>query len=237
MFELPERYKVDVKIPMKDFVPRGIKPEWKKKIRDAMKEVELLYQIAGEEIPSVINEEYRCEIIQVYDICLKNIKDAPFLASTYQGIIKSFCIIRFHDSVKEQFSFALKRLSQTEENQIVVTDSNMTEHFLIGLPDRNKRKFQELLSYQQIRNKTNKVNFYMELYTKQYMFQHKKAYAQIDVMINKPIWYDEKKVRNLYAMIRQVVQKKELVTACNSNSEKVAVNQEIKELLGKLEEL
>ncbi len=39
-----------------------------------------MYQIAGEEIPFIINNEYRCEMIQFYDMELKSIKEAPCLA-------------------------------------------------------------------------------------------------------------------------------------------------------------
>ena len=74
MFNIPEHYKMDVKLTLKDFIPKDLKPEDKKRIKDAVKEVRLMYQIAGEEIPSVINDEYRCEVIpfliQIYLVCL-----------------------------------------------------------------------------------------------------------------------------------------------------------------------
>ena len=38
MFNIPERYKVDVKLALKDFVPKDLKPADKKRIRDAIKE-------------------------------------------------------------------------------------------------------------------------------------------------------------------------------------------------------
>ena len=82
MFDLPDTYKVDVKVALKDFIPNDLKPNDKKRIKDAVKSVRLDYQIAGEEIPSVNNEEYRCQVIQFYDIEVVNIKDANFLAST-----------------------------------------------------------------------------------------------------------------------------------------------------------
>ena len=68
MFNIPERYEVGVKLALKDFVPKDLKPVDKKRIRDAIKEVKLSYQIAGEEIPSVIDDNYRCQVVQFYDM-------------------------------------------------------------------------------------------------------------------------------------------------------------------------
>ena len=59
MFDLPDTYRVDVNVVLKDFIPTDLKPNEKKRIKDAVKFVRLGYQIAGEEIPSVNNEEYR----------------------------------------------------------------------------------------------------------------------------------------------------------------------------------
>ena len=46
MFNLPDRYKTDVKVALKDFIPKDLKPNDKKRIKDAVKEVRLVYQIA-----------------------------------------------------------------------------------------------------------------------------------------------------------------------------------------------
>ena len=76
MFHVPDAYRVDVKVALKDFIPKDVKPKDKKKIKDAIKSVKLENQIMGEEIPSVINEDYRCQVIQFYDIEVESIKDA-----------------------------------------------------------------------------------------------------------------------------------------------------------------
>ena len=59
--------------------------------RNGKRSICLMYQIAGEEIPSVISDEYRCQAIQFYDMELKSIKDAAYLASMYQKMIKPLC--------------------------------------------------------------------------------------------------------------------------------------------------
>ena len=140
MFNLPDRYKTDVKVALKDFIPKDLKPNDKKRIKDAVKEVRLVYQIAGEEIPSVVDANYRCQAIQFFDIEVVDIKDAQFLASTYQNIIKPYCVIHMHDAKDEVYSFAVKRLNQQDDTQIVVEESLLTEKYPMNLPDEGRNR-------------------------------------------------------------------------------------------------
>lgn len=134
MFSLPGRYRVDVNVALKDFIPKDLKPNDKKRIKDAVKSVELEYQIAGEEIPSVNNEEYRCQVIQFYDIEVANIKEANFLAVTYQNLIKPLCVIHMHDTKDEVYLLAIKRLNQTDDMQMVIEQSLLTSKYMMGVP-------------------------------------------------------------------------------------------------------
>ena len=92
MFDIPERFKTNLNIKLKDFIPKEMNPKDKKRVRDVTRSVKMSYQIAGEEIPSLINEDYRCQVIQVYEIEVANVKEANFISSLYQGIIKPLCI-------------------------------------------------------------------------------------------------------------------------------------------------
>ena len=105
MFDLPDIYRVDVAVALKEFIPSNLKPSDKKRIKDSVKSVRLEYQIAGEEIPSVNNEKYCCQVIQFYDVEVENIKDANFLAATYQSLIKPLCVIHMHDTKDEVYSW------------------------------------------------------------------------------------------------------------------------------------
>ena len=234
MFNIPEQYSVQVKIPIKEFIPKELKPDRKKRIKDSVKEVRLISQIAGEEIPSVINYEHRCQVIQIYEIEVHNIKDASFIATTYQNIIKSLCVLKISDAVSEVYSFALKRLNQVDDSQIVLTDEECTECFQSRLPDRNRSRFLQYMSYDNIVNKTNKVNYYLEMYAKTYMIQNEKAYSQMDIVLQKPIWYDAKRIAKVYMLLKEIVDKKDKVAKVISNSEKVQINQEIKTNLAQL---
>ena len=121
MFDLPDTYRVDVKVALKDFIPKDLKPNDKKRIKDAVKSVRLDYQIAGEEIPSVTNEEYRCQVIQFYDIEVANIKDANFLASSFSSAaiiasISSLFLIADMFFIFLSFAKSLNTLTESVSN-------------------------------------------------------------------------------------------------------------------------
>lgn len=235
MFNIPEYYKTDVKLALKDFIPKELKPEDKKRIRDTVKEVGLMYQIAGEEIPSVVSDEYRCQVIQFYDMELQSIKDAAYLASMYQNLIKPLCVIRMHDSQDELFSLAVKRLNQTDETQIVIEHSILTESYPIGLPDARRNRLLKYLDYAQIKNKTNKVNLYKEWYYRTYILMNEKAYANTELILDGNGWYDSNRMELLYAYYKKLVDTRGMLKKAVSNAERMKLNKEIKKAIQDLD--
>lgn len=163
MFNLPDEYRTDVDVMLKDFVPNDLKANDKKKIKDVIKSVRLDYQVAGEEIPSVNNEEYRCQVIQFYNIEVTNIKVANYLAAIYQELIKPLCVIHIYDAKDEVYSLAIKRLSQTDNTKIVVEQQVLTDKYMLGLPDINRDRLLAYMDYTKLKNKTDKVQAYKEL--------------------------------------------------------------------------
>ena len=238
MLNLDEKYKVGKKFPMKDFIPKNLKPTDKKKIKDNVKSCTLAYQIIGEEIRSVINNEYNVQTIQFYDFELVDMKIATYIANMYQTIIKSPCVLRLYDNNKEVYSFALKRLNQTDNTQIVLTDSLLTNDFCTTIPSSDIKKLETLLTLDNIINKQNKVTTYLEMYVKAYIYTNDKIYARSnDFLKRKDIWYSESKVRDLYANLRKLELLKLSLLIANVNIEKIRINKEIRNLLKKLEVL
>ena len=235
MFNIPEHYKTDVKLALKDFIPKDLKPDDKKRIKDAVKEVRLMYQIAGEEIPSVINDEYRCQAIQFYDMELQSIKDAAYLASMYQNLIKPLCVIRMYDSQDELYSLAVKRLNQTDETQIVIEYSILTEKYPVGLPDACRNRLLKYLDYMQIKNKTNKVNLYKEWYYRTYMLMNEKAYANAELILDGNGWYDSNRMELLYSYYKKLVDTRGMLKKAVSNAERMNLNKEIKKAIQDLD--
>lgn len=232
MLKLDDKYKVGKKFPMKDFIPKDLKPTDKKKIKDHVKSCTLSYQIIGEEIPSVINNEYNVQAIQFYDFELEDIKVANFVANMYQTIIKSPCVLRLFDSSKEVYSFALKRLSQTDSTQIVVTATLLTNDFYSTIPSSDKKELENLLKLNNLVGKQNKVTAYLEMYVKAYILTNSKVYAgSKDFLCRKDIWYSESKVRELYSNLRTLELLKLSLLKASGNAEKMSINKEIKKVI------
>lgn len=237
MIEIPKQYEIGKKIPIKDFVPASLDSETRKKIRDIVIKVVLTYQISGEEILSVRNEMYDCRLIQFYDFEVKDIKKAAFISEVYQELIKSPCIIRIFDKTKEVYSFGLKRLNQNDKNEIVLEEKFISDSFDKRLPSSEKRDLEKVISFENVINRTNKVNFYFEIYAKSFILKNQKLYMKSKEILEKPIWYDEKKMRETYILFRDMVKLREKIEKLNLSSEKVKYNQEIKELISKIENI
>lgn len=228
MFDLPDTYRVDVKVALKDFIPKDLKPNDKKRIKDAVKSVRLDYQITGEEIPSVTNEEYRCQVIQFYDIEVANIKDANFLASTYQNLIKPLCVIHMHDTRDEVYSMAVKRLSQTDDMQIVVEQTLLTDKYMLGIPDSNRDRFMAYMNYSTVKNKIDKVQLYKEWFYKAYMVVNEKAYIHTDKLLDGNIWYDSDRTARICQKYVELVTSRGKLKTAVTNAERMKINKEIK---------
>lgn len=227
MFKIHERYREGVNVSLKDFIPKDLKPDHKKRIRNSVKKVQLTHQITGEEIPSVINDEYRCQVIQFYDIEVRSMKDAAFLAGIYQSLIKPLCIIRLHDSMDEAYSLSLKRLNHLDNTQIVVEYSVLTEKYPIGLPDAKRERMSSYVEFDKVKNKTDKVNFYNEIYTKVYLLNNERAYSNTVKILDSNIWYDGKRVARMFSYYKKLVEERVKLTRAVTNAEKVSINQKI----------
>lgn len=235
MIEIPKQYEIGKKIPIKDFVPASLDSETRKKIRDVVIKVILTYQISGEEILSVKNEMYDYRIIQFYDFEVKDIKKAVFISEIYQELIKSPCIIRIFDKTKEVYSFGLKRLNQNDKNEIVLEEKFISDSFDKRLPSSEKKNLEKAISFENVINRTNKVNFYFEIYAKSFILKNQKLYMKSKGILESTIWYDEKKMRETYKIFRDMIKLREKLDKLNLNSEKIKINQKLKEIIDRLE--
>lgn len=237
MFNLPDKYKVGKKIPMKDLIPKEYKADVKKKIKESVKAVILCYQIMGEDIPSLVNGEYNFQVIQFYDFELTDIKKAAFIANLYQEIIKSPCVIKLHDANNEAYSFALKRLNQNDSTQIVVTDKVLTAFYPITLPSADKNTLLRELAYENIKNHDNKGAFYFETFLRAYILTNDKVYAGSKSFLSKPIWYSFSKAKNVYSLLNTLASTKDKIEKAITNSAKMKLNQEIRQTISELDKL
>lgn len=228
MFNIPDRFKTDLDVKLKDFIPKDLNPNDKRRIRETIRSVKMTYQIAGEEIPSIVNDEYRCQVIQFYEIELETIKDANFIASIYQNLIKPLCVMRLYDSKEEVYSFADKRLSQTEENQIIVEDAYLTQKYPYRLPGEGISQYIEYLAFDRLKNKTDKLSFYREWMYKLYLLEHKTAFAETELLLRDNAWYSSTRAVAIYQKYAELVKAREAVSKAQINAEKIKVNKEVK---------
>ena len=235
MFELPEKYKTDVEINLKDFIPKTLKANDRKRIRNTIKSVKLEYQITGEEIPSVNNTDYRCQVIQFYDIEIENIRDANYLVNIYQNIIKSLCVIHLYDTKDEIYSFAIKRLNQNDDTQTIIEESLITDKFMLGVPDSSRDRLLAYMDYAGIKNKTDKLHLYKEWFYKAYMVANENAYVDTERLLNANYWYDVGRTTKICKRYMELVAAREKLNKAITNKEKMEINKVIKEDIKKLD--
>ena len=235
MINMPERYEINQEIKLKNLILKEFKPVEKKKIKEYIKSVTLKYMINDEEIPSVEDEKYNFKVIQYFDFEITDIKKAGFLANLYQEAIKSPCVLRFYDNSKELYSLALKRLNQNDRNEIVVTDTVMTETFDLSMSGSAKREVEGVLDYSKTLNRTNKVNFYSEMFIRNYILKNRKYYQKSGNILESLIWYDRNKTINIFENFKNLVMYKEKMKSTIRNSEKVEINKKIREIISELD--
>ena len=232
---MPERYEVNQEIKLKNLILKEFKSDEKKKIKEYVKSVILKYVINDEEIPSVEDEKYNFKVIQYFDFEITDIKKAGFLANLYQESIKTPCVLRFYDNLKEVYSLALKRLNQNDRNEIVVTDTVMSEIFDLSMSSSAKREVEGALDYSKILNRTNKVNFYSEMFIRSYILKNQKYYQKSRNILESLIWYDRNKMNDIFEKFKNIVMHKEKMKLAIKNSEKIEINKKIRELISELD--
>ena len=220
---------------MKNLILKEFKPDEKKKIKEYVKSVTLKYVINDEEIQSVEDDRYIFKVIQYFDFEISDIKKAGFLANLYQEAVKSPCVLRFYDNSKEVYSLALKRLNQNDRNEIVVTDTVMTEIFDLSMSSSAKREVEGALDCPKILNRTNKVNFYSEMFIRNYILKNQKYYQKSRNILESLIWYDRNKMINVFENFKNLVMYKEKIKSTIRNSEKVEINKKIREIISELD--
>ena len=232
---MPEKYEVNQEIKLKNLILKEFKPDEKKKIKEYVKSVTLKYVINDEETPSVEDERYIFKVIQYFEFEISDIKKAGFIANLYQEAIKSPCVLRFYDNSKEVYSLALKRLNQKDRNEIVVTDTVMTEIFDFSMTSSAKREVEGALDYSKILNRTNKVNFYLEMFIRSYILKNQKYYQKSSNILESLIWYDRNKMNDIFEKFKNLVMYKEKMKLAIKNSEKIEINKKIREIISELD--
>ncbi|WP_461207599.1 DUF4391 domain-containing protein [Clostridium sp. DL1XJH146] len=238
MLGLPENYKMKKRFNKKIFIPKDEKPSKKKKIKESIVKAELIYQIQGEEIPSLINESYNVSTIMFLSIEVDNIKNAAFVNGILQEMIKGYVIIKFSDCRGNiVFGYGYKRLSKLDKNEIVLETNFITNIYTEQLFDETNDLIYKYINFEQLKNKINKLAFYSEMMVKSYIITNKKLWSKWRLILDSNVWYNHTNTMLIYALLREVKELKNGQIKVKSTSENIKINKQIMKLYSEMEDL
>ena len=133
-----------------------------------------------------------------------------------------------HDTKDEVYSMAVKRLSQTDDMQIVVEQTLLTDKYMLGIPDSNRDRFMAYMNYSTVKNKIDKVQLYKEWFYKAYMIVNEKAYIHTDKLLDGNTWYDSDRTARICQKYVELVTSRGKLKTAVTNAERMKINKEIK---------
>ena len=231
MFTIPQAYLMNTIITPKQFISRDIKKPEKERLRETLLTARLVLQIAGEEIPSLIDENYNCSVIMGLDVQLKSVKDAAFVADIVQREVKAPCVLRLCDNADEVYSFAHKRLNLTDKAQIVVEGKVQTPPLSLTFPDKTAVKLRQYLSFGKLQNKSDKLSLYLEATVKAFIISNASLYNGVDALLDRKLWYNLTEILALFAKLQELMRLNTALKAEKLSGEKAKLITTIKTLI------
>lgn len=230
MFDIPKRYAAESAIEPKTFVAKDMKKAVKDRVMQNLLAARLIWQIVGEEIPSLIDGDYNCSVIMGLEIRLKDVKDSAFFSELVQRMVKSPCVIRFYDDGEEVYSFAHKRLSQTDETQVVIEDRVETPSLSLAFPDKTADKLKRYLAFEALLNKNDKLSLYLEATVKAFIISNLNLYSGMDSLLGGKTWYNRAEILVLFEKLKELVRLNAELRAEKLPGARAKLISEIKEL-------
>lgn len=234
MFNLPEKLKCHKPLNKDAFIKR-IEGDDRKRYYEAVKSITLEAQISGEGIPSLINDKYNAQVIQFVKIRLNKIKDAALVAKAVQYEMKTPTVIILEDDEENsRLSFAMKRLSEVDKSQIVITGDVLTAEYNQRFGDAFSDSAVQYIAYDKILNKSNKMTYYQEMAAKAYILSNMQLFSGTQALLDSKVWYDAEKVAVLFDKLKHIEQLKKEVRQSVETAEQARLNGEIKRLIGEI---
>ena len=238
MFGVPERYKIDKNFDIKTFLSSGLTKQEKQKFKENVKGIILTYQISGEEIPSLINNDYNYQVILYFDIKISDLNYSSFIGGILQKIVKSPTVLRFIDNKGNYlYCFALKRLSKIDSQEIVIDDIIFTERSSLFFPDENIALYDRYLAFTKILNTANKLAFYTEIITKVYLITYKNLWSKALHALDTNIFYGTEKMNEVRTLLNKITNLQNNFNKMDTLAEKASINSEIKSSFLRLNEI
>jgi len=234
MIAIPEQYRIGrqgKQLNKQNFFSPTFNASEKRRLRECLRKVVLTHQIAGEDIPSRIDEHYRCEVISCIDIELSDLKHKDFVAKLLQPLMKPFVIYHLHDAAgNHALSFAHKRLNKTDPSNIVIADAYCTGIF-------TRLDTRAALTFPALVNRTSKRDLYLEAMTKALLLDHPKLFIGADKLLDAKLWYRGESIIALYHKLTQLQSLKREKLLAKANAAKAKLNTQIKTAIDELKQL
>jgi hypothetical protein len=229
MLSLPVEYAVDKQFQISTFMTAELTPKEKKRFKDSVLSIKLEYQIAGEAVPSLINDQYDCQAILFFDIKLNSLKYAAFVSEIVQKLVKPLCVVRCSASGDMQvYSMAHKRLNQQDRTQIVIEDMFLTSSVSSQFSDEAETLLADYVDFDKLINKSNKMSMYMEMMTKAYIISYSSLWSRSKALLVSKAWYNVEDVLSIFNQYKRIVQLQNDKKAAKTVSEQAKINSELK---------
>jgi Domain of unknown function (DUF4391) len=228
MIDLPNSWRVETngkRLNLKSFTPSTIATAQRSRLRNALSKATLTHQLNSPEIPSLITDEYRCQAILFLDIELTDLRQADFAARSIQPQLKEHAVLRLHDG-GERFalSYAHKRLSLTEDDTIVVTDSYCSEPHTASALLAPLRQAALL-------NRLNKRDHYLEAMAKAFLLDYPKIFIGASQLFSSKLWYHGPSVLALFRALTQLRSLKIQKDRARTLADKAKLNSQIRKAI------
>lgn len=238
MFNLPPDYEVNKKFDIKMFTTSQLTPKEKKYFKDNVVQIELKYQITGEDIASFIDEEHNCQAIMFFEVEVKDLKSAKTIGEIIQRVVKPLVVIRFFDfKGMERYCFAYKRLNKLDNTQIVIDEIIFTPISSIFLQNETKELISKYLDFDEVKNKVNKLFFYYEMFSKAAVISNRAYFFGYRGVLSSNIFYDLDTMKLLTRLFREIEGFEREKSIANTTAEKAQINMKIKNTFDKINKL
>ncbi|OFI07087.1 hypothetical protein CLOACE_04920 [Clostridium acetireducens DSM 10703] len=236
-YNLPEKYKINKVLNKSNFIPKEETTANKKRLRENILKVKILGQIEGEKIPTCLEKNHNVMVIMLLEIKIKNIGQAEFINSIIQRKLKVFTIIKFIDEEENIIlGYGYKRLKEINKEEIILEKTIVTQKYRESILDEEFSFYGKYLDFEEIRNRNNKLDFYLESMLKAYLIFNKDYIKKWKSVIDSNIFYSRKSILEVMDIIIQIINLKNKEKKIKLTSEKMKINKNLVKLLKELEE-
>lgn len=226
MYNIPGSYKKESVINKENFIPKEETARNKKRIREDLKRVRLKYQI-DKGLSNLISEKYNVQVIMVLEIEISSMKNIEFLNEIFQNLLKGYAVIKFKTGDKIAFGYGYKRLNKLHSDEIILEDSFTTDIFEEVFFHDEYKLYKNYLDFDNIKNKNNKLEFYIENMVKAYLISNRDNFKRFKDILESNIYYSLGSTFKLFHVLKDIVDTNKKLKKTNITSEKIGLNKKL----------